>query len=451
MNKALRTQDIDNIFKFRFFIKDLQNQIESLYRKYLLTYTGGHLKLYRGQFISMNEIEVLKKNIQEIIAMNTFLSTSASIDVAQRFFNTDDSVPDNPSEQSVLFIIDINGINEDTTPFAFIAEYACNPEESEVLFTINALFQVISVERQGRIWHVNLQLAQHRNEEQKNLVRYMDKAVGSEPSPTVFGWFLYRMRDFERAKRYVDHITKQQLLERAEETAAYNLLGLIHHDCKDYLNAIECFEKAIHIYDDSERVGGPQIISIYHNLCLAHLANKDPRSAEDMRRRADELLPLSTVKDPLVIAISNQIRGKIDAAHGNYAKAIESLEMALTRKKTELPPYHPSIATTYHAIGVIYAKMDNDAKALENLKKAVEIGVTSLSADDFDLAEYHADLARILYKQKDYTLALEQFEIALKIITDPTREDDDIITDLLKCIKDIKDIIEPLAAEKPKQ
>lgn len=446
LNDALRTQNIDIIFKFRFLIHDLHKQIQELYRKYLLTHTGNHSRLYRGQFLSIQEIEFLKGNVNGLIAMNTFLSTTRLVEVAQRFFNLDDSVPDSSSEQSVLFIIDIDQINDETTPFAFIEEFSCNPDEAEMLFTINAIFQVMSVERQGRIWHVNLQVAQPQNQERRDLMTYMTNAIGSEPNPTVFGWFLYRMHDYERANQYVDYIIKQNMLEGAEAAAVYNLLGLIHHDCKDYRNAIEHFQTAIHIYDETARVGGAQIISIHRNLCLAYLKIGDTRSAEDTRRRIDELLTGANVKDNLLmIAISDDVRGKIEAAYGNLAKALENLDMALTRKKTELPPNHPSLAGSHHSIGVIHARMGHDEEALEHFQKAAEIGVQSLLADDFQLAEYYADLGRIHYKRKAYKLALEQLEKALKIITDATQEDKDIITDILQCIKEINDIIEPLS------
>ena len=451
LNRSLRSQKIELIFRFRFFINDLHNQITQLYQQYLGEKKENHLTVYRGQFMSIDEIEFLRKNINGIIAMNTFLSASRSRGIAELFFNPEGSSVDKPSDRSVLFIIHINDINENTTPFAFIERYACNWEEREVLFTMNAVFKVESVKQEGHIWHVHLELSNQQNEQQKELSQYMFDAVGSDPTPSIFGWFLYRMNDFDRAERYVQYII-QQPLDETEKAAAYNLLGLIYSNRKNYKKSIEYYQKAIEIYDDSERFGSPQIIAIHYNLSLAHLADGDHLLAESERQKVDTLLADSCIeKNPLLIAMSKALEGKLAAVQGDNGKALENLEASLKEKRKTLPPNSPTIAGTIHEMGVMYIRMGNETKATACFEEAIKIGEQSLSADHFDLADYHANLGRLRYKRKEYELALEQFERALKITTDATQEDRDVITELLQCIKEITDIIRPSPAEKPKK
>lgn len=447
LNRSLRTQNIEIIYKFRFFINDLHNQIQQLYQKYLATNKETQLTVYRGQLMSIDEIRFLEKNINELISMNAFWSTSRSRAVAELFLNPDGPSPDKPSEHSVLFIIHVQDINEDTTAFAFIHEYSCNPNEHEVLFTINSVFKIESVKQKGHIYYVHLQLISRQDEKRKDLTKYLINAVGSNFPAVVFGWFLYRMGDFNRAKRYINYII-QRPLEQTEKAAAYNLLGLIYNDWKKYDKAVEYYLKAIEIYDDSERFGSPQTIAIHYNLALAHLANGDIRLADDHRRVFDKLLAGTHItNDALLSAMSADLRGKIVTASGNPVEALRNLEVSLQEKKKALPSNHPSIASTMHEIGVLHAKSGNDTKAIALLEQAIKIGEQSLSADHFDLAEYHADLGRVRYKRQEYKLALEQFQRALRIITGATQEDRDTITDLLKCIKEINDIIDPLPFE----
>ena len=450
LNRALRTQDIDIIFKFRFFINDLHHQIQQLYRKYLTTHTGSRFTVYRGQFMSMDEIEFLRKNIDGIIAMNTFLSTSKQRDVAEMFFDLYGQSAESRSLESVLFTIDVSDLNQDTTAFAFIEELACNPEEREVIFTINAIFKVESVKQEGHIWNVHLQLSKQQNAQQKNFSKYMIDAVGSNPSLIFFGWFLYRMGEFERAERYAQSIINQHFSDEQDKADAYNLLGLIYNDHRKYEKAVNCYENAIKIYDSSVRSGSSQTIAIHYNLTLAYLAAGDYRLAEDHRRIVDKLLADSQVaNEPLLLSMSEKLRGRLSAVQGNHAKALENLKVALQEKRKIMPPNHPSIAAAWHEIGIIHARMGDDTKAVECFEKAVDIGEKSLSADHFDLAEYHADIGRVRYKRKEYRPALEQLHRALKIITDATRQENDTITELLKCIKDINDIIhvDPLPLE----
>ena len=444
LNKALRSQNTDIIFKFRLFISHLHNQINQLYQQYLATHQGGQLTVYRAQMMSMEEIEFLAKNVNGIIAMNTFLSTTQLLNVVEMYLNPNGPSRDNPHEQAVLFTIHISDINQDTTPFAFISRYSCIPDEAEVLFTINALFSVQSVTKNGNIWHVCLQLSKQQNQQQKDFSQYMMNAIGPEPSPTVFGWFLFRMNDFDKAERYAHYII-QQPIEETEKAAAYNLLGLIYKDRKNYEKAVEFYKQAIDFYDNSERFGSSQIIAIHHNLSLAYLAADDIRLAEDHRRIADRLLNGAYVeKDPLLIGMSKSLEGKLAVACGEYPKALENLERALQEKKKTLPLTRQSIAALIHEMGVIHEKMNDDTKALRCFEEAADMNEKSLTIDYLELGECLADAARIRYKRREYEAALKQFEKALKIITSATVEDLDIITEILKCIKDIKDIVDPL-------
>ncbi|CAF1319874.1 unnamed protein product, partial [Didymodactylos carnosus] len=70
LNKALRTRDIDVIFKFRFFIADLYWQLSEEHRKFVEPLVGDDgtvdeyiLTVYRGQHLKPDELQVLKDNI----------------------------------------------------------------------------------------------------------------------------------------------------------------------------------------------------------------------------------------------------------------------------------------------------------------------------------------------------------------------------------------------------
>ena len=349
----------------------------------------------------MDEVQFLKNNVNQILSFNTFVSASLSCSVAKMFFHLDGPYSDKSSEQSVLYTIKINDIDEDTMAFAFIETDACNSYEREVLFTINAIFIIESVKQEEHLWYVHLQL----NKQQKHLSKYMINVLGSDPSPSVFGWFIYRMSDFEKAKRYVQYII-QQPLEEAEKAAAYNLFGLIYSDRKNYKKSIEYYQKAIEIYDDSEHVVSPQTIAIHNNFTLAYLADGDIRLAD-----------FHIEKNPLLITMSKTLEGKLSALHGDNGEALENLEASLQEKKKTLPLNSLAIADTLHEMGVMYAKMENETEALACFEETMKIGEQSLSVDYFELSEYYADLGQLRYKHKEYELASKQFERALKIIT----------------------------------
>ncbi|CAF0799075.1 unnamed protein product [Didymodactylos carnosus] len=122
LNKALRIQDIDILFKYRFFLTDLHNQIKQLHSEFVQSFPTGNndneqkqLTVYRGQGINVDELEKLKNNLGGLLSFNCFLSTSTNPKVALMF------VPNQSDIQSVLFEINAD-LRKDTKPFSIITQ-----------------------------------------------------------------------------------------------------------------------------------------------------------------------------------------------------------------------------------------------------------------------------------------------------------------------------------------
>jgi tetratricopeptide (TPR) repeat protein len=444
LNRALRTQDIDIIFKFRFFINDLHNQIQNLYRKYLTNHKESHLTFYRGQKMSMDEVELLKNSINGLISMNSFLSTTSTPGVAEPYIGADGPSDEASSLQSVLFIIDVCDIDQDTTAFAFIKTHSCFEEEDEVLFTIGAIFKVESVKKEKNIWHIHLKLSkQKQNQQHKEFADSMMKQLGPQPGPTAFGWFLYKMPDFNGAIGYAKYILKQLSMENTEIGDAYNLLGLIYKDLNRLEESVECYDKALEACSRSSCNNSAQVISIHYNASLAYLAMGDNRLAEDHRRKVDSLLINSSCNNnPLIIAMTESLKAKLQTAHGNFENAFKILEVALAEKRKGYPPKHPALASTLNDMGIVQEKMGHDEKALEYFKQALDC-CDCLTADHPDSVEYHTNIGRIYYKREQYELALEQFESAYKIMIEYRLDDSENFVIIMKCISDINDQLYP--------
>ncbi|CAF3670135.1 unnamed protein product [Rotaria sp. Silwood1] len=443
LNKALRTQNTEIIFKFRFFINDLQNQIEQLYHQYLNTHSSmighHHLTVYRGQRLGMKELDLLKSNVNELISMNSFLSATVNQTVATVFADTSDQLNKPSPLQSVLFIIDIYNMSKETTPFAFIQNYAACPDEEEVLFSMGAIFKVQSVEQRANMWHVHLQLSKEENEISQNLSKHMMKQIGSEPDPLSFGWFLFRMNKFDEAEHYAKYMLTQLPSNDKAIGNAYNLLGLMYKATHKLEESVEYYEKALEIYSQMNCHNSSQVIATHCSLGLAYLELGDSRNAEEQQRQAEEKLSkCSQANDPLLIATIEGLKAKIETEYGDNINALKSLERVLKNKLLRLPSVHASIASTMNGIGNVQEKLDNDVKALEYFQKALEIGNASLPPGHLDLVDYHTNIGRIYDKQKQFKFALEQFELALKIMEDFPREETDRIGKLEKYIIETK-------------
>ncbi|CAF1304987.1 unnamed protein product [Didymodactylos carnosus] len=87
VNKALRTENIDALFKLRYFIIDLCTQLKLLFDENYDLYqeTFETITVYRGLNLPDSDIEQLKNLIGKYVSTNRFLSTSLSRDLAQIF------------------------------------------------------------------------------------------------------------------------------------------------------------------------------------------------------------------------------------------------------------------------------------------------------------------------------------------------------------------------------
>ncbi len=89
MNEILRAETRDPIFKFRYLIHDLHNLLARMHVNYLQNLERANcsiLRLYRGQIMARNDLEnKFRLNQGNLIAMNSFLSTTADRLVARMF------------------------------------------------------------------------------------------------------------------------------------------------------------------------------------------------------------------------------------------------------------------------------------------------------------------------------------------------------------------------------
>jgi hypothetical protein len=117
LNKALRTQDTEMMMKMGFFLQDLHNQIKQLYLK-----STNHdcLTAFRGQGVSQEEFDKIKRNKGGLLLFNNFLSTSVDQNVGYLYA---DSARQNSEFVGIIFQIRIDR-SVSSTPFASVQEFS---------------------------------------------------------------------------------------------------------------------------------------------------------------------------------------------------------------------------------------------------------------------------------------------------------------------------------------
>jgi len=157
INQALRTSNVDAMFKLRHILTDIYTHLNDVYKQNHSYYYRRSVTeiYYRGQVMSSKEFESFQALRGSIISINTFLSTTTSMQIALMYAG---KFHENPDLISVVFNIEIDsGIH--TRPYANISHHSLFPDEDETLFAMGSVFRVGNIRQlpdADNIWIIHL-------------------------------------------------------------------------------------------------------------------------------------------------------------------------------------------------------------------------------------------------------------------------------------------------------
>lgn len=412
VNKALRTENIDNIFIYRFFIADLYRQLERLYLSYLSGNNSSTITCYRGQVILINEFERIKSGINQYISINTFFSTSKSSSVAVNFFM-------DAGQQSdvvcVLFEILIN-VNIQTKPFAFIHDWSVNSDENEILFTMGTIFKIESCDEFDSFWHVTLTLSTEPDQEFKKLLKHYEINIGETSSLLLLGEFLHKINELDRAERYYHLLIEELSADHVDVGMAFNNIGTIYTDRGKYQKAKFYLEKAFEIFQKTSSTDDLNMAEIYLNLATVYSHMEKTKTALKFERKALQIQLKALPENHLTLATTyNNMANSYDSLN-KKPTALKYYHKTLKSERQNLPSNHPDLAVTYNNMASTYIDMHDYQHAYKYVNKALDIRQQSLPSWHPDLADTYRLIGTLSVETDDITDALEKYHESLRIL-----------------------------------
>ncbi|CAF4364514.1 unnamed protein product, partial [Rotaria sp. Silwood2] len=223
LSKALRVQNIDLLFIFRFFIRDIQEQLEK-------HQCSSSIRVFRGQLMLNEEFKLLKDSIEQLISMNPFLSISIDRRLALSFLYSS-TVSDNM--QRILFEIDGDPRLEGIRPFANITTLSYFPGEEEVLFMLGSIFRLVNIDQNDRgIWIVRLTLCNNSDPDLQAVFDYMKNQYrNGETTILSLGFILAQMGKYDEAEKYYRRLLKEiNPTDYEDISACYHNFGNLFDD-----------------------------------------------------------------------------------------------------------------------------------------------------------------------------------------------------------------------------
>ncbi|CAF1404610.1 unnamed protein product [Adineta ricciae] len=389
LNKALRVQNIDILFLFRFFIVDLQQQLA----KYRCT---TPIRLYRGQKMCKDEVQMLRNSIGQFVSFNSFLSTSIYSSVAHKFL-----MQTSGDGERVLFQIDADPTIS-TKPFADITQRSHFCNEKEVLIMLGSICRIIDVcINDEQIYVVQMTLCSDDDHHLKNIFEYMKSLHGGgEKNLLSFGNVLAEMGRFDEAEKYYFRLLKHLSADNPNIARCYHGLGNIADEKDDYDASLEWHQKSLQIRTAVLRADHPHLAANYISIGCAFFNQADYQQAFESFEKAHDIIETAFgARHPDVAMCLNNM-GCVYEREQKYITALRYHEKALRIRLKCLPEYHPDVAQSYHNIGNVYRALREYDVALENYQKALEIKFKSLPSDHRDIALTLENIGNV-YNDKD--------------------------------------------------
>ncbi|CAF3664478.1 unnamed protein product [Adineta steineri] len=415
INKALRTEDIDMLHTFRFFIGDLSERLVREHEK-ILSSEQQILTFYRGMKIDREECDKMKENQGNLITINGYLSTSRlrtpALTFALKATKRTDVVP-------VLFhiICDVQKLGNNVV-FADVSKFSVFPDEEEVLFDIGVSFKVQSVmkdETYSNLWLIKLETVDESARIVNDYVELNRKQEEEISVTIIFGKLLTSMGKYDQSLNYFQSLLSNES-ENEDEARIYNNIGSAYRYKALYDDAIKNYQHAIDLMMNTKPE--PRIKNSARpimNMGNVFLDRCELDKALQQYWQSLEITEQYYGKEHLQTAIVLFHIGGVYYEQKDFNRALKYFKQALEIREKRLPSVHIRIAQCLTAIGRVYSDMQELDQALSYHRNALDMFNKLLPSDHNDIASCLINIAIVLHKQQELSTALDYCLSALKI------------------------------------
>jgi len=410
LNKALRVQNIDLLFLFRFVICDIYQQLKQYQHQ-------SPICVFRGQVMSIDELNTLRHSIDNLISINSFFSTSTNPDKALGFLNRS-KITSNSCR--VLFIIDADPQVVKSKPFADISSLSYFSKECEVLFMIGSIFRLIKIEemKNEEIVMIHMELCGDNEHDLKELFDHMKKELGGgneEVNLRSFGQVLRDMGKYDLAEKIYHRLLAELPPNDPSLGDLYWNLGRVTLDKAAYDSSLGWYQKSLAIHEKKGSSNYVNIGNLYNCIGNVYGVKRELERALENYNKAIELFRNANDEDhPDMAVFYNNIANVYDEQK-KYTEALDFYKKSLSIYKQHLPPNHPDIAASHNNIGSVYSNLNKYDRAMEHYQQSLEMNLKSLPGDHPNIATSYECIALIHEGKREWKEALELFEKALSI------------------------------------
>lgn len=406
INKALRTDDIDGLYTYRFYIVNLCTCLAE--QSKLLYDSSSNIHVYRGVKLPQKERQRLCESIGQLISVNGYFSTSRQLKVSEAYAGIGSTNISNDVD-SVVFYTEVNLEQYPETILADVRHLSKFKDEDEVLFDIGTVFKILSMQydEQQYYWQCRIIAT---NEGRTIAKEYLDfKQTESNESNDIestFGDLLSEMGDWLKSGIYF------QTLAARRPNDPYIIFGIGRSYC--YFDKLELALTYFKIAYDLCMKNDDKRLTLAAKICYyisdAHYVCNNYKEALAFGHEAIELYRLAGEdNNRLGIAQAFDKIGLIYYDQGNDDTSLAYLERAYSITKDIYTFDHPEITKRLNHLALGYYHKGDYDKSLNCMLQCLTISQKIYTSNHSNFGSIENNIGKQYYKQGKYELALERF------------------------------------------
>lgn len=397
VNKALRLQDIDALYKMRFYIHDLQEQIFSQHIAFIRKAEQlKPFKVYRGFGMTKHDFENLKTQNGGFMSIAEFMSTSLEEDVARGFAFP---LVGEPDQVAILLQIEVD-VTKFDTHFTTVQRQSWIPDEEETLFTMGTVFRIQEIcVNEEDISVIKLSLNGEEDNELKLLYELIRKNFMESSPLSNLAKLILTMGNYVLAEKYYHMLLHDNefIADSLNLSDVYYYLARIYTETNQKDKVIEYYDKCLHIKNKHISATDLSFSTILSNLGRLHQLQGDYEKALSYFKQALYAESNASMQDQSKLVELYESLGRVYNGLQRYPEEFHMFQKALKIRLELYPKNHPEISQSYNNIATGYMMQKDFKKAIDLYKKAIQIQVRSLQSNHPVLADTYNNLASALY------------------------------------------------------
>ncbi|CAF4398328.1 unnamed protein product [Rotaria sp. Silwood2] len=379
LNRALRTEEIDILYKMRWFIQELNNQIKENYFS---------ATVFRIHHYSFDQFKKFKEhNSNDLLSFGTFLDCT---------LNEPSLIKNIDGMQTIIFRIT-------TTVGIEIEQLRYSDSKTEVLLPFDNVYRIESIEENNHDdhhwWNINLTNISRENQQFKEIIKEMREEIEGPVVLIQLGKLLLSNNDYSHVDYlarllFNDGSLKNNPTLLASLAAVHHLLGSVDNRQNNYRAARLQFEQSLKIFLTFLSEDNQILSATYNNIGSMYYQEDQHEQAIIYHQKALQCQLKSSSPDIEAIATYSGNIGAVYLDQGKYDQALLHYKRSLQILQQSIPSGESqSIAMIYDRIASVYWRMDKPAEALPFYQQALQLELKYLPENDHKISVSYFNLS----------------------------------------------------------